>query len=127
MKLLLDEHFAPEIASSLRQRGHDVVAVAERLDLRHRADIDILVAATAEHRVVVTEDAKDFLPLGARRLPDRRPHFGVVLVPRRSFPRSRDGFGRIVRAFDALLRAHPGDDDLMGDVIWLTGASGDAD
>jgi hypothetical protein len=31
--LLLDEMFSPAIAAELRQRGHDVIAVADRADL----------------------------------------------------------------------------------------------
>jgi hypothetical protein len=125
VRLLLDEHFSPEIAESLRPHGHDVVAVAEREDLRGRADAVILAAAAAERRVVVTEDVGDLMSLAARRLPDRKPHRGVVLVARHAFPRYRSGFGAIIRALDALLAAHPGDDDLVGNVIWLAGVPAD--
>ncbi len=38
MKLLLDEMWSPAIAAALRERGHDVVAVAERSDLRGKPD-----------------------------------------------------------------------------------------
>jgi predicted nuclease of predicted toxin-antitoxin system len=119
MRLLLDEHFAPEIAASLCERGHDVVAVTERDDLRHLPDEEILLAARAEGRSVVTEDAKDFMPIVALRAFGREQHPGVVFVSPRSFPRRRDGFGRLIRALDALHVAHPGEDDLAGDVIWL--------
>jgi len=119
VRLLLDEHYAPEVASALRDRGYDVVAVAERQDLRRRTDIDILVAAAEVGRVVVTEDAKDFMPIGLRRLPSRQPHSGIVLVSPYAFPRSRNGFGLLIRALEVLLADHPGDDDLVGDVIWL--------
>jgi len=33
-RLLLDEMFAPAIAAELRELGHDVIAVADRFDLR---------------------------------------------------------------------------------------------
>jgi hypothetical protein len=127
VKLLLDEHFSPDIAESLRRRGHDVMTVAERRDLRSRPDITILIAAAMEGRVVVTENVRDFAPLGSRRLPSRRPHWGIVLVPGRAFPGSRAGFGPIIRALDALLAAHPGDDDLVGNVIWLKPVLADRD
>ena len=123
MRLLLDEHLSPEIAVALRQRGHDVVAVAERPDLRRSADIAILAVAASEGRVVVTQNVRDFAALGARRLPSRKPHAGVVLVPRQRFRGSRSGFGLLIRALAAFLDAHPGDDELAGRVIWLECAS----
>jgi hypothetical protein len=125
VKLLLDEHLAPDLAESLRSRGHDVVAVAERGDLRSRKDIEVLVAAARERRVVVTEDVGDFMRLAARRLPDLHWHAGVVLVAPRSFPTSSDALGRLMRALDALLVDHPGDGDLIGEVIWLKRAADD--
>jgi hypothetical protein len=39
-KLLLDEMFSPVIAINLRQRGHDVIAVAERIDFADRSRVD---------------------------------------------------------------------------------------
>ena len=125
MRLLLDEHYAPEIAASLRELGHDVVAVTERADLRRLADVHVIVVAAAEGRAVVTEDAKDFVPIGARRLDNRQPHPGIVLVSPHSFPRSRRGFGRIIRALEVLLAEHPGDEDLLGSVVWLKPVPGD--
>ena len=38
MKLLLDEMWSSDIAVQLRRRGHDVDAVAERPELRGKAD-----------------------------------------------------------------------------------------
>ncbi len=125
MRLLLDEHLSPEIAGSLRSRGHDVVAVSERGELRTAKDIDVLVAAGRERRVVVTQDIGDFMRLGARRLPDHRWHAGIVLVAPRTYPTSSSGFGLLIRALEALLTDHPGDDDLIGDVIWLKRAADD--
>lgn len=127
MRLLLDEHLSPDIAEALRSRGHDVVAVTERRELRGRPDVDVLVVAAAERRVMVTEDIRDFAWLGLRWLPTRRPHHGVVLVPRRSFPRHPAGYGGLVRALEALLAAHPGDDDLVADVVWLKRPDPDSD
>jgi hypothetical protein len=37
-RLLLDEMFSPAIAAELRELGHDVIAVADRADLRARSD-----------------------------------------------------------------------------------------
>jgi hypothetical protein len=75
---------------------------------------------------VVTEDAKDFMPIVALRALGREQHAGVVFVSPGSFPRRRDGVGRLVLALDALLAARPDDDDLAGDVAWLKPVPGDA-
>ncbi|CAN5572837.1 hypothetical protein BH23CHL8_BH23CHL8_01810 [soil metagenome] len=125
MRLLLDEHYSTEIAESLRRRGHDVVGVAERRELRSRRDIEILTIAAAEGRVVVTEDVRDFAMLGSRRLPTKRPHRGILLVSQRAFPRSRAGFGLLVRALHTFLAAHAGDDELVGEIAWLVQAPED--
>ena len=101
MRLLLDEHLSPKLAEVLRRADHDVVAVAERPDLRGRPDGDILDVAAAEGRVVVTMDIADYATIGARRLPSRHPHHGIVFVSRRTFPRARDGFGLLVRALES--------------------------
>lgn len=125
MQLLLDEHISPLIAQALRRVGHGVIAVAERDDLRGKGDLDLLVVAAVERCVMVTENIDDFAALGRRRLPSRRPHHGIVLIAHKAFPQSRHGIGRLVRALDALLSAHAGDDDLVGNVIWLVPAPDD--
>jgi len=54
VKLLLDEMWAPAIAAALRDQGHDVVAVAERHDLRGMPDAAIFDAVLAEGRAIET-------------------------------------------------------------------------
>ena len=119
MRLLLDEHFSPDVARALRERGHDVVTVPDRPELRGEEDSVILDRAADEGRVVVTVDVRDFSRLGLRRLPSLKPHFGIVLVTPMSFSASSRGFGRLIRALEALLAAHLGDEDLVADVHWL--------
>lgn len=87
----------PRVARQLRVRGHDVVAVVERDDLRGQDDSVIVAVAADEGRVVVTEDRSDY-----RRLASA----GVVLVsPRAWRRRNRLSVGRVVNALDALLRS----------------------
>jgi predicted nuclease of predicted toxin-antitoxin system len=119
LRLLLDEHFSTAIAEQLRKRGHDVIAAAALPDLRHRDDAEVLVWAIAQRRVVVTEDAVDYLALHEQHLSRGLRHRGIVLTSSRRFPRSRDGIGRLVRALDGLLRSRPGDNSLLADVMWL--------
>ena len=104
MKLLLDEMWAPAIAEALRDRGHEVVAVAERPDLRGLPDEAIFDAAQAEGRVIVTENVVDYRPLAADAMRAGRPHPGLVFTSNRAYPRaSRRTAGRLVAALDALL------------------------
>lgn len=119
MKLLLDEHFSPEIARQLRTRGHDVFAARERTDLHGLADADLLALATTERRAVVTENVADFVELHRMSVVTRRPHYGIVFTSPRQFPRARRAIGRMVRALDALLTARPSDDALADQTWWL--------
>jgi len=64
LRLLLDEHFDHAIAEQLRRRGVDAVAVQkERPDLEGQPDHELLRAAAAERRVVVTNNVRDYAPL----------------------------------------------------------------
>ena len=120
MKLLLDEHLTPEIARQLRERGHDVVAVGERTDLRGRPDRVHFASLPDEQRAIVTRDLGDFRPLLVEALRRGSSTCGLVCVPAR-FPLNRDGIGRLVAALDALLKAHPEVDAAvsLGGEIWL--------
>jgi len=48
LKLALDEMYAAAVAEQLRRRDHDVIAVAERADLRGTPDEDLLAWARTE-------------------------------------------------------------------------------
>ncbi|HUO74579.1 MAG TPA: DUF5615 family PIN-like protein [Solirubrobacteraceae bacterium] len=120
MKLLLDEHLSPEIARQLRDRGHDVIAVGERTDLRGRPDRVHFATLPDEQRAIVTRDLGDVRPLLAEALRRGTRTYGLVCVPAR-FPLNRDGIGRLVAALDALLKAHPEVDAAvsLGGELWL--------
>jgi len=120
LKLLLDEHLSPEIARQLRARGHDVIAVGERTDLRGRPDRVHFASLPDEQRAIVTRDLGDFRPLLAEALRRGSSTNGLVCVPAR-FLLNRDGIGRLVAALDALLATHPAVDAAvsLGSEIWL--------
>ena len=106
MKLLIDEMWPAFVAKALRERGHDVVGVSEREDLREQPDPVILAAAIDEDRVLVTENAKDFRPLGTAVAEAGRPYPAFILTDEETWLRTRSGAragGRLVRALDALL------------------------
>jgi len=120
VRLLLDEHFSPEIARRLRDRGHDVIAVKERSYLVARSDRVQFASASDQRRAVVTQDIGDFRPLLAQALRAGIKTYGLVCVPAR-MPLSRAAIGPLVMSLAALLERHPGDEDLvnLGGQIWL--------
>ena len=104
MKLLLDEMWPPTVAVALRRRGHDVVAVAERPDLRGQPDEAIIAEALADARAIVTENVVDFRPLASAALRAGRPSPPLIFTSDRSYPRAvRRTAGRLVAALDSLL------------------------
>jgi predicted nuclease of predicted toxin-antitoxin system len=121
VRLLLDEHFSPAIARQLRERGHDVVAVKEQLDLVARADRLQFAVAANQRRAIVTQDIADFRPLFAQAMRAGSKTYGLVCVPA-SFPLSRAAIGSVVRALHELLVGYPGDEKLaeLGGEVWLS-------
>ena len=94
----------PAIAVQLRRRGHDVVAVAERPELRGQPDEVIFAAAQEEELAVLTENVVDYRPLAQERLARGESHAGLVLTSNRRFPRHDPRTaGRLVTALDLLL------------------------
>jgi len=108
VKALIDEQLSPDIARLLRDRGHDVVAVAERSDLVGRADRVIFEVAIAEGRAVVTNNIKDFRPLAAECLAQGRTHSGLILLPSARV-RTRSAASSLADAIEKVLTAQRGD------------------
>lgn len=73
MLFLLDEHMPHAIAHQLRQRGIDILTASEA-GICTTPDTDILMLATAQRRVVVTQDV-DFVRLQRHG----REHAGIVI------------------------------------------------
>lgn len=88
VRLLLDEHFAPRLARTLRQRGHDVTAVLEDPALTGQPDDVIFAAAIVQGRRIVTENIADFRPLHARAVEAGLPAAGLLLIPSSRFDRN---------------------------------------
>lgn len=100
MKALLDEMLPPAIAEQLRARGHDVIAVAERADLRALPDRDIFAFAQMEGRVMVTRDRADYLEIDREQRAAGHDHVGLVLLSARHVPAA---VGPVVKALHELL------------------------
>jgi hypothetical protein len=102
--LLLDEMHAPAVARALRELGHDVIAVADRTDLRALSDGELFAWAAAGRRCIVTENVKDFRRLLLRADESRQLSPSLLFTSNRAFPRSRRNPGPLIAALDAWLR-----------------------
>jgi hypothetical protein len=105
LKVLLDEMYAAGVAEQLRKRDRDVIAVAERADLRGTPDEDLLDWAQSEDRALVTDNQRDFIPMHHRRISNGGDHRGLILTTNRRFPRGQPATtGKLVVALDEFLR-----------------------
>ena len=94
---------APIIAATLRDRGHDVLAVADQTELRALTDDELYTWAGQHQRRIVTENVKDFAPLLRRAEESAQPAIPVLFTSSRTFPRSRRNPGPIIDALGAWL------------------------
>ena len=119
MRLLLDEHFSPEIARQLRSRRHDVQATVERPDLVSLPDHELFARMTVERRAILTNNVPDYVKLFNAALGSGQAHYGLLLSDDRSMPRARNTIGLFVRVLDEFLQAHPAEDALRNQLRWL--------
>jgi Domain of unknown function (DUF5615) len=119
VRLLLDEHYSPQIAVELRKRGQDVASANERAELRGLGDRELWSLASAEGRALMTENAADFMPLVREAASGGERHFGFVFTSPRSLPRSLGTIGVYVERLDSFLREHSADDAFADRVHWL--------
>jgi hypothetical protein len=119
VKLLLDEMLSPAIARELRERGHDVLAVADHPDRAALSDPEVMALARTECRAIVTNNLRDYRPLHADAVTPGGPgHFGMVFMPG-SYRRTKADTGRIISALEAKLAEYSGDEDLANGECWL--------
>jgi hypothetical protein len=120
LRLLLDVHFSPLIAAQLHDRGHDVRAAADDALVRQLSDEALLEHAVAGARALLTNNARDFLPIVGQWARAGRDHYGLLLTSDRSMPRDRKRIGRFVVTLDALLAQHSDEGAFKNRVFWLT-------
>ena len=118
VKLALDHHYSPTIATELRARGHDVIAVIER-GWETEPDESLLALCAQDVRAFLTNNVGDFTVIARRWAVEGRQHSGLVLASDASMPRARRTIGRYVEALDALLRANPAPAAFVERVSWL--------
>jgi predicted nuclease of predicted toxin-antitoxin system len=116
VKALLDEQLSPQIAALLRERGYDVVAVADRTELIGGSDRLLLEIASGERRAMITNNVKDFRPLAAELLARGQTHAGLILLPS-SRARTRSSVEHLADAIEGVLRDHP--DGLVSSERWV--------
>jgi len=116
VKLFLDAHISgPRAATQLRERGHDVRAADEERELDGLTDEELLSIATAEERMFVTFDVKDF-PVIARRWAEAgRTHAGCAIV----VGIDHGEFGAILDTIARELAARPDEADWTGLTLFL--------
>lgn len=109
---------APLVATTLREHGHDVIAVADQDALRTLSDEELFRWAGQAGRRIVTENVKDFAPLQRRAEEAGQPVTPVLFTSSRTFPRSRRNPGPIITALESWLNAP--DVARRPPVDWLT-------
>ena len=118
MKLLLDEHYADEIAIQLRAAGHDAVTVSE-LGIKGTDDESLLRFACSERRALLTNNARDFVPMTVQWAASGEEHYGLLLTSDASMPRGKAGIAHYVATLTALMATNSATDSLVGQVRWL--------
>lgn len=118
MRLLLDAHIAPVVALRLRNEGIDAVTVRDWLDGNYRTapDEQLLSAAAADARVLVSYDCRTIPPLLKEWAETGRHHAGVVLVDEKTV-RQKD-VGGLLRALRRLV-AQSGTENWNDRVVFL--------
>lgn len=99
MRILLDEQLSPRrVGEALARRGHDVRCVASDRALSGLTDEEVLVRAATDDRVLVTRNARDFVPVARDWAEAGRRHAGLLVI----WSRETDEFGSLV---DEIARA----------------------
>ena len=114
LRLLLDEHYPHWACEALTRHGIDAVSIERDWPwLLSISDADVLRAAVADQRVVVTEDVSTF-PAATALVPN---HLGVIYCRAKAFPRTRPGINKLVEAL-VRLGEHPPSELGSSPIIW---------
>lgn len=109
--------FPPSLAAELTERGHDCVGVAADAELRESSDEELLSAAVAAGRALVTNNVVDFERLRRTLLESGSAVPPIIYTSDRTFPRGWKFVGRLIAALDGACA-----NDAVtaaGGVLWL--------
>jgi predicted nuclease of predicted toxin-antitoxin system len=113
LKLLLDEMYSPGLADALRAADVDACTVVE-LGLAGSSDPEVLAAAIADGRALLTENVADFTRISAEHLLAGEHHPGVLVALSSRFSRRAAGIGALVTAIRQI-----SDQELADRLIYL--------
>jgi hypothetical protein len=119
VKLALDHHYSPVVATQLRQRGHDVVAAIEQ-GWETEDDESLLTLCDGEERVLLTNNVADFAVIVRRWATEGRRHSGLIFTSDISLPRGRSTIGDYVSLLESLLNSNVRGDAFVDRVYWLS-------
>lgn len=121
MRLFLDAHVSGRrIARALRDAGHDVRAADEERALDGWEDERLLELATAEGRIMVTFNAKDFARLVSEWAAAGTSHAGCLMI----VAIDHAEFGLTLRMIHAAAATRPQQDAWINYAAWGTRATG---
>jgi len=104
VRLLLDANLSPRrIGGPLRGAGHDVVALAEDPAIEGLDDPLVLELASAETRILITRNSRDFAPLAREWAEAQQAHAGLILI----WTLDHHQFGAIVAGIERHLEMWP--------------------
>ena len=104
MRLLLDANLSQHgVGAPLIGGGHDVRCLAAELELEGLADAAVLELATAESRILITRNSRDFAPICRMWAEAGREHSGVILI----WTFTHRQFAEIVAGIDRWLADYP--------------------
>ena len=85
MRFFIDEDLSPQLAAECHQAGYDATSVRDR-NMLQASDREVSALCFAEDRVLVTNNAADFLELAA----EKGLHPGLVFLPLGSQQETRE-------------------------------------
>lgn len=110
IKLYLDEDVDPLLAHVLRERGIDCRSAKDAQNLS-RSDVQQLMFATSQGRVILTFNVKDFVRLAKESAHSGRHHSGIIVSDHLPFR-------ELLRRVLVLFQRHA-QNDLADSLLWL--------